>query len=496
MRSVVGRSSLCSLAAAVPLVAASASPARLCITGEEPQSAPAKAPSDETVFIRAARIIKRPGEVLENGALIVRGGKIVAIGIDLKKPDSAREIEGKVVCSGFIDPWSALGVSADSLLDSSTTAATRTLDALDTYNGDHLRREALRAGVTCARVQAGATARVGGIGALVRVAPGLTRDEATILSECDLSMSVGLSANASGGQQSIEIQDGQIVVTNAGGRGMDPFERLSELDRLTSALESGRSYLVSRTEYKHDLEAWQKTIAEKETELEKDAKKAKRDREKEEKDAKEKGKPFTEKKYKEDKKPQAPRYDEDNEALGRAANGEVPLIVQANRAGEIRGLLQGTAAQDRLRLIVAGGTEALTCAKQLVERRIPVLLWPVPHGKGTPDEYEGSDLSLAGRLAQEGVSVLLGSGGANPSASRDLPLLAELAIGNGLDRDKAFEAITLGAARALDVSDRLGSVERGKDAELLVLDGDPLVGSTNVRYVISSGRVVLTPEDG
>ena len=91
--------------------------------------------------------------------------------------------------------------------------------------------------------------------------------------------------------------------------------------------------------------------------------------------------------------------------------------------------------------------------------------------------------------------MLLGTGGANAGASRDLPLLAELAIGNGLDREKALEALTLGAAGALDAADRLGSVERGKDAELLVLDGDPLVGTTNVRYVISNGRVVVTPED-
>jgi imidazolonepropionase-like amidohydrolase len=91
--------------------------------------------------------------------------------------------------------------------------------------------------------------------------------------------------------------------------------------------------------------------------------------------------------------------------------------------------------------------------------------------------------------------VLLGSGGLDPNATRDLPLLAELAIGNGLAHDKALEALTTGAARALDVSDRLGAVEMGKDADLQVLDGEPLDSTSRVQYVIAGGRVVVTPED-
>ena len=59
----------------------------------------------------------------------------------------------------------------------------------------------------------------------------------------------------------------------------------------------------------------------------------------------------------------------------------------------------------------------------------------------------------------------------------------------------AFEALTIGAARALDVAGRVGTIERGKDADLLVLDGEPLGLATRVQYVVSGGHVVIAPED-
>jgi imidazolonepropionase-like amidohydrolase len=76
-------------------------------------------------------------------------------------------------------------------------------------------------------------------------------------------------------------------------------------------------------------------------------------------------------------------------------------------------------------------------------------------------------------------------------ASRDLPLLASLAVGHGLEPERALEALTLGAARALDAGDRIGSLEQGKDADLLVLDGEPLATTTRVQYVISGGELVV-----
>ena len=435
---------------------------------------------EETLLLRGDKVYIRPNEVLEGGAVLVRDGLIVAVGKDLKAPEGAKELKGKVICAGFIDPWSVFGLEADAANDERTSASTRTLDGIDPYMEPRLKREVLRSGVTAYRLQAGSNARVAGIGALVRNHPAAKLAECTLSADACVAVSVGLSR---------------------GGRPQDPFERIGELDRLIGSLSEALSYLQDKIEYGYELQAWEKTMAEKDKELEEGFKKAKKDREKEEADAKEKNKEFKEKAYKEDRKPKPPRYDEDKEILARVVNGELPLVVEAHRYAELRGLLEGTRAFDRLRLLIAGGSESLPFAEELARRGIPVIVWPTPLGKsldsGEPrrQEFRRHDLGLAGRLEAAGVQVLIGSGGLFPSTTRELPLLAGLAVGHGLSREAALAALTTRAAELLDVGDRVGSIAPGKDADLIVLDGEPLETSSRVRYAIVHGELVLTPED-
>ncbi len=448
-------------------------------------------PARETILVRAEHVLVSPGRVLDAAQVLVRDGRIVAVGTDLEAPEGARIVEGRWVCAGFIDPWSALGVGGDALGEVNATAATRSIDGFDPFNLDHLRREALRTGVTSARVQLGPQARIGGLGAVVRLVPGLAHDEVVVSDASNLWMTAGLSLPS--GPQFVETPDGFQMV--AGDRAQDPFDRAESVERIVAALQAGKNYLVALNEHRHELEDWKKKIAEKDVELDKEFKKAKKDREKAQKEATEKDKKFEEKKFKDEKKPQEPRFDEDNEVIARAVDGRLPLFVGVERAAEIRSLLAGTESLGRVRLVLAGGSEAGFQAAELAERRIPVMVWPTPLGRSRPDELEAHDLSLAGRLASQGVKVLLGSGGRDPAATRDLPLLAGLAIAHGLSRDDALEALTIGAARALDVADRIGTVEAGKDADLLVLDGPPLESTSTVRFTICSGRVVVTPEN-
>jgi imidazolonepropionase-like amidohydrolase len=420
----------------------------------------------QTVAIRAGRIILRPGKELADGTILIERGVIVAIGRDLSIPPGARVIEGAVACAGFVDPWSSLGLDPDSTSDLGATHATRTVDALDPWYLPEERREALRAGVTAARVQLGRSAVFAGIGALVHTTEA-TRTEVVLEDAC-LAGSVGVTR---------------------GGRVPDVFDRIAEVDRLVGALDKGRRYGESKLEFRDELEKWTKAILEKAAELEKDFKKAKKDREKDEKEAKEKGKEFQEKKYKEDKKPRKVRFDADDEVLARTVDGAIPLVVEVHRASEIRRLLEKTEPYDRLRLVIAGGTEALPFARELVERSIPVILWPAPMGAPRADEYQAHDPALPGDLARAGVQVLIGSGGG--SESRELRFIAALAVGHGMEREAALAAITTLPAQVFDAASRLGVLERGHSGDVLVLDGDPLDTTANLRFVVSRGEVVV-----
>ncbi len=177
------------------------------------------------------------------------------------------------------------------------------------------------------------------------------------------------------------------------------------------------------------------------------------------------------------------------EALVRVTRGELPVLAQVNDARDIRNVV-AFAEEQGLRLIVGGAREGYEVADLLAEKDVPVLLGPTQAMPSEPDAAYDEPYANPGRLHAAGVKIAFAT--YNSSDSRLLPYEAAMAVPYGLPRDAALRAITLSAAEMLGVADRLGSIEEGKIANLIVTDGDPLVLTTRVRHLIIDGREVDT----
>jgi len=174
------------------------------------------------------------------------------------------------------------------------------------------------------------------------------------------------------------------------------------------------------------------------------------------------------------------------EAMLPVMRGDVPALFDVETAEQIRGVL-ALADTFGIRVILRGAHEAWRLADTLAARHIPVIVGPTTTDVG-PDEPYDEIYANPGVLAKAGVTIAFQTN--NAHESRDLPYNAALAEAYGLAPDAALRAVTLNPAEIFGVGDRLGSIERGKVANLLVTDGDPLDARHGPRYVFIRGQPI------
>ena len=173
----------------------------------------------------------------------------------------------------------------------------------------------------------------------------------------------------------------------------------------------------------------------------------------------------------------------DLEALGPVVRGELPLAVQANRASDLLAALR-LADEFSLKLILMGAAEGWKVADEIAARKVPVVVKPLTNIPSF--DALGATLENAARLSKAGVVVALSS--FETHNARNLRQEAGNAVANGMDRDAALEAVTLGPARVWGIADRYGSLEVGKDADVVVWSGDPFELTTAAEHVFIVGR--------
>ena len=178
--------------------------------------------------------------------------------------------------------------------------------------------------------------------------------------------------------------------------------------------------------------------------------------------------------------------------LGRQAllefiSGAAPFVIDVDRAADIRQVL-AFAAREKLKIAISGGAEAWRVAPELAVAKVPVILDPLDDLPANFDDV-GATLENAARLDKAGVRVAFSFGDPESHNVRKLRQAAGIAVAHGLPWQAGLAAITRVPAEIFGVADRVGSIETGRPANLVVWSGDPLEVTSVAEQVFIGGRL-------
>jgi len=177
------------------------------------------------------------------------------------------------------------------------------------------------------------------------------------------------------------------------------------------------------------------------------------------------------------------------EAMIPVLKGELPLLVLADRALEIRGAVEFCDKQ-KLRLIIGSGAESMKVKDLLKSKNIPVILGPTMRLSQNEDDPYDKFFTLPSDLQKAGIRFAIASFGLE--FVRRLPQQAGNAVAYGLSHDDGIKAVTLYPAQILGLDKDLGTLETGKIANIMLTNGDPLELRTEVKYIYINGRPTST----
>jgi imidazolonepropionase-like amidohydrolase len=178
------------------------------------------------------------------------------------------------------------------------------------------------------------------------------------------------------------------------------------------------------------------------------------------------------------------------EAMIPVLDGKLPMLIRAEKEKTIKEAI-AFADKQKVHMILERGAEAWKVAAELKAHNIPVILPPTLRLPDEEDDPYDKPFSIPGELSKAGVKFAFASfGPGDEDNPRNLPYEAAAAVGFGLPYEEALKAVTLYAAQIWGVGDELGSIEKGKWADLIVTDGDPLETRTRIEQMFIKGAPV------
>lgn len=172
------------------------------------------------------------------------------------------------------------------------------------------------------------------------------------------------------------------------------------------------------------------------------------------------------------------------EAMREVVTGEVPVIISVSREKDILNALEWIKEHPEAQFILNGVQEGWRVANEIASAKVPVITTTLYTPTRQYDNYQ-RPYQNPGLMAKAGVKVLLASG--EIENVRNLPYNAGYAAAYGMGAEEALKAVTIYPAEVFGVADRLGSIEEGKQANLIITDGDPFEPLTNIEHVFIRG---------
>jgi imidazolonepropionase-like amidohydrolase len=179
-----------------------------------------------------------------------------------------------------------------------------------------------------------------------------------------------------------------------------------------------------------------------------------------------------------------PEYVPELQALAPVVRGEIPLMIEVDAARDIDSAIAWVKA-NKVRAIFAGVSEGWRVADKIAAAGIPCIVGPVLSIPTRPSDRYDKAYANPGLLRAAGVKVAIRTGDA--ANVRNLPYHAGFAAAYGMGREEALRAVTIAPAEIFGVDKLLGSVEQGKQATLFIADGDPFEPATQVRHIFIDG---------
>ncbi len=394
------------------------------------------AAQSQPVVLKGATIHTVTKGVIENGVIVMDKGKILAIGgADVAVPRGAKvvDVTGKHIYPGLIDAYSTVGISEIGSVDVSND-----INELGDFN-PNVRAEVA---VNAESRHIGTTRSAGVLVAFSTPGGGVISGLSSAISLEgwtweEMSMKGAAALNVNWPDPNARPRRfGGPPPGGPGGRGAQPAPKT-----YAEQVEEIRNFFGEARAYRDALKSGQ-TV----------------------------------------------RTDTRYAAMIPALNGEIPVVVAAEGVAQINDALTW-AKQEGIKLVIRGGRDAIHVAARLKADQVPVILTSTMSAPPRSDDGYDEAYSTPTALYKAGVKFAI-AGEGNALYSYRLPWDAGVAVAFGLPEEEALKAVTINAAEFMGIADKVGSLEVGKEATLLITTGTPLDMTTNIIQSYIQGREI------